>query len=148
MSENRNKFFGKWAVIIVAVIAFVVGLVISNSANNTAKNKGLKEENDDIATMGFWLEIPSAVILLLMIVGIAAVAYSKPLLIEKLLKMKYIFGFIAILLVMLFLCGTFIRNYKDNTELDDETRNDKYAILGQWITNLSTVFIVLSYFVI
>lgn len=155
MSDEKNtsnvKIFVKWTAIFIAFIAFVIGAFISSYANDT--NKNITEENKTIQELASWLKTISIAILILMALTILAYIFYKKNkgasivdIFNKLDSMKYILLVIVLILSLLLVTGIFIESYKDDKNLDEESKNDKYAGYGQWITNISAVFMVLAYF--
>jgi hypothetical protein len=123
------------------ILTLLIGINISNSANNVKKD--IIEENKEVSKYGWFLIILSGVGL------VAAVAFlgmfSKIPGISALIKQFWItiFSVIAILIMMLVI-GIIILSIEMNAKFDNESKNDMYSTVGQWMTTITASTIVFT----
>ena len=135
----------KFLTLLLSIIMLLVGLSISNTVNNTSINA--KEENEKMVPLGLWLIIPSVIILVMIIGGLGAATVYIPEAQMMIMKFKYYIAAIVALLIMFITFGSIIMSYKNNTDLDDENKNDKYSTLGQWISSIGLLFTVVVFLI-
>jgi len=129
----------------ISIMALLIGIFISMIGNDTTKN--LKEENERMSKFGSTL-YNSGLVFLVLTIGslVGTVAYRPEF---KNILMKFIYPICAAIaiLIMFIIVGSFINSYDKDSTLDDETRNDKYAVLGQWVSTVGLASILLIYFI-
>ena len=126
------------------MIGMIVGTTLSEKIS--AKNKSIKEQNDDVEPWGDGLTIGSSVSLGVIIIGmIGAIAYpgSNKVAMTTFSNNKTLIAFVFILLSLLITIGSFITGSKSKS---DDEKNDLYVKLSFYLTLFSSsiLFFVLG----
>lgn len=133
-----------YVLIILCVVGMIVGTTLAEKIS--AKNKSIKEQNDDVEPWGDGLTIGGSVSLGLIIIGmIAAIAYpgSNKVAMTTFSNNKTLIAFVFILLSLLITIGSFITGSKLK---NDDEKNDLYVKLSFYLTLVSSsiLFFVLG----
>ena len=133
-----------YILIILCVIGMIVGTTLSEKIS--AKNKSIKEQNDDVEPWGDGLTIGASVSLGVIIIGmIGAIAYpgTNKVAMTTFSNNKTLIAFVFILLSLLITIGSFITGSKSKT---DDEKNDLYVKLSFYLTLFSSsiLFFVLG----
>jgi hypothetical protein len=130
---------------LTSIMLFLTGLFISNVVNDVTKSA--KDENQKMSDIGsllynigyYTMLILIIALIVLFVIPMTRAAIMNPDMRNTLIKFSYLIGAMIILLLIFMLFGWYILSYNKDTTIDDETKNDKYAMLGQWLSSLGLV---------
>jgi len=141
MSKFKSPVF--IITLVILLITLYLGVQISNTANNTKQS--ITEENSDFSSFGWTLIMLSVLFILLGIAGVAFLS-TNPLTMTMAMNYKFTIGAVFAILLLLLVVGSIIISINNDSSLDDETKNDKYSSVGQWLTTITASAIVFTIF--
>jgi hypothetical protein len=141
LPENIIKILA----MLTSIMLFLSGLFISYVVNDVTKST--KDENENMSNIGsllyntgyYTILLLMFALIVLMAIPMTRAAIMNPDMRNTLMKFSYPIGAMIILLLIFMLFGWYILSYDKDTTIDDETKNDKYAMLGQWLLSLGLV---------
>ena len=122
----------EYILIFLCVIGMILGIQLSGKIS--AKDRTIKEQNDDVVPWGDGLTIGGSVFLGLFVIGmIAAIAYpgSSKVAMTTFSNNKTLIAFVIVLLSLIITIGSFITDSKNKT---DDEKHDLYVKLSFYLT--------------